>query len=161
MLHGERNARPESMSALYRICCCRDSRDVNILLPLGLDRLMGPSVGQEQPEQKTEQEANEELEENQETEDLELTGISKENSKSNYSVGRVYWRLCEEQSNFPRKEYVHTSKKSQRNQRNLSTLGPPSAPVSQGSNNTWEVWRVSCAPSWHMGGRERSNQRGV
>lgn len=36
---------------------------------------MGPSVGQKQPEQKIEQEANEELEENQETEDLELTGI--------------------------------------------------------------------------------------
>lgn len=36
---------------------------------------MGPSVGQKQPEQKIEQEANEKLEENQETEDLELTGI--------------------------------------------------------------------------------------
>lgn len=39
---------------------------------------MGPSAGQEQPEEKIEQETNEELEENQETEDLEITWISKE-----------------------------------------------------------------------------------
>lgn len=49
---------------------------------------MDPSVGQAQPEQKTEQEGNEELELNQETEDLELTGIPKENSKSSSSGGR-------------------------------------------------------------------------
>lgn len=74
--------------ALYRICRCRDSSNIKILLPLGLDRLRDPSVGPERPEQKTEQDANEDLEENQETEDLELTGISKENSKSGFSVGR-------------------------------------------------------------------------
>lgn len=42
-------------------------------MSLGLDRLMGPSAGQEQPEEKIEQESNEDLEENQETEDLKTT----------------------------------------------------------------------------------------
>lgn len=52
---------------------CRNSRDINVCKPLGLDRPMGLSAGQKQPEQKIEQEVNEELEGNQETQGLELT----------------------------------------------------------------------------------------
>lgn len=49
---------------------------------------MDPSAGQKQLEEKIVRKANEELEDNQETEELEITQISKENSQSSYSKGR-------------------------------------------------------------------------
>lgn len=49
---------------------------------------MDSSAGQKQLKEKIVHKANEELEDNQETEDLEITQNSKENSQSSYSIER-------------------------------------------------------------------------